>query len=234
MRGTRTVRTLLAAALFAAHISAAQALDIDRIEIRSRLGEPLRAEIPVAGTAEELQALQAQLAAPVTFARIGLPRPQGVVADLRFAVARAPGGGAVIHVSSAMPVEEDFLTFLIQLDWGGGRMVREYSVALADGSPPASLPPPVQSAASAPSDRALRAPDTAAIELPVEAAAPIPLASAPTRATEARAPTPESVPKKAAIAATPAVKPKPIPAAAEPASGGARRSGAGNGRIHRG
>lgn len=235
MHGTRTVATLLAAALLAAHINAAQALDIDRIEINSRLGEPLRAEIPVNGTTEELQALQAQLAAPVTFARIGLPRPQGVVADLRFAVVRAPGG-AVIRVTSAMPVEEDFLTFLIQLDWGGGRMVREYSVALADDSLPASLPPPVQSVAAAPSDRVLRAPDAGAVELPVEVAAPIPLAgsaatdppvaaaapiplasAAPKRATDvpARVPVPEPA-SKTAVAAPPAAKPAPA-SAAEPA-----------------
>jgi pilus assembly protein FimV len=176
MRGTRTVETLLTAALLVGHINAAQALDIDRIEIRSLLGEPLRAEIPVAGTAEELQALQGRLAAPVTFARIGLPRPQGVVADLRFAVVRDGRGGAVIRVSSAMPVEEDFLTFLIQLDWGGGRMVREYSAALAAGdSLPAALPP-VQSAVAAPSDRVFRAPDVAAVGLPVDEVAPIPLA----------------------------------------------------------
>jgi pilus assembly protein FimV len=228
MRGTRTVRTLLAAALLAAHINAAQALDIDRIEIRSRLGEPLRAEILVAGAAEELQALQAQLAAPVTFARIGLPRPQGLVADLRFAVVRDGRGGAVIRVSSAMPVEEDFLTFLIQLDWGGGRMVREYSVALsAEDSMAASLPPPVQSAVAAPSDRIVRAPDAAAVELPVEEVAPVPLAGSTTSPAAvapiplvAAAPTRTDVPPRAlepapqtAIAATPAAKPKPTPPA---------------------
>ena len=228
MRGTRTVKALLAAALLAGHINAAQALDIDRIEIRSRLGEPLRAEIPVAGTAEELLALQAQLAAPVTFARIGLPRPQGVVADLRFAVVRDGRGGAVIRVSSAMPVEEDFLTFLIQLDWGGGRIVREYSVALsAEDSMAASVPPPVQSAVAAPADRIMHAPDTAAVELPVEEVAPVPLAgsaaasppavapiplaaAAPARTADVppRAPAPEPAPK-VVVTPTPAAKPKP-------------------------
>jgi pilus assembly protein FimV len=223
MRGTRTVRTLLAAALLAGHINAAQALDIDRIKIRSRLGEPLRAEIPVAGTAEELQALQAQLAAPVTFARIGLPRPQGVVADLRFAVVRDGRGGAVIRVSSAMPVEEDFLTFLIQLDSGGGRMVREYSVALAaEDSLAAPVPPPVQSAVAAPSDQIVRVPDAAAVGLLVEEVAPVPLAGS-AASPPAVAPIPlaaaapkrtDGVPPRASkAAAKSAARPAPMPAA---------------------
>lgn len=228
MKSTRMASALLAA-LLAGHAGAAQALEIDRITIHSRLGEPLRAEIPVTGTTEELQALQAQLAAPVTFARIGLPRPQGLVADLRFNVVRMPGGGAVIRVSSAMPVEEDFLTFLVQLDWGGGRMVREYSVALAaEDSLPATISPPVQSAVAAPSDRIVRASDAAAVELPVEevapvslagsasppVVAPIPLASAPARAAEAPAPAPApEAASKPAVAAKPTAKPKPAPAA---------------------
>lgn len=214
MHGTGTVRTLLAAALLAGHINAAQALDIDRIEIRSRLGEPLRAEIPIAGTAEELQALQAQLAAPVTFARIGLPRPQGVVADLRFAVVRAPGGGAVIRVSSAMPVEEDFLTFLIQLDWGGGRMVREYSVALAADDSMAAPPPPVQSAMAAPANQIVRAPDAAAMELPVEEAAPVPLADSAAASPPAVGPIPLASAAPTRTAGVPPLSaPEPAPKA---------------------
>jgi pilus assembly protein FimV len=227
MEGTRMASALLAA-LLAGHAGAAQALEIDRITIRSRLGEPLRAEIPVTGTAEELQALQAQLAAPVTFARIGLPRPQGVVADLRFNVVRAPGGGAVIRVSSATPVDEDFLTFLIQLDWGGGRMVREYSVALStEDSMAASVPPPVQSAVAAPSNQIARAPDTAAVELPVEEVAPVPLAGSAAASPPAVAPIPlaaaapkrtDDVPARAPAsaskaAAKSAAKPAPTPAA---------------------
>src|SRR5690606_10322767 len=69
----------------------ASAFDVDRIEIRSRLGEPLLAEIPITGaTPEELAQLSAGLASSTTFARIGLPRPAGVVADLRFEVVRGP------------------------------------------------------------------------------------------------------------------------------------------------
>lgn len=226
--------SLLLAGLFTGHSGAAYALEVDRIEILSRLGEPLRAEIPVSATADELQTLQAQLAAPVTFARIGLPRPQGIVANLRFAVMRDARGGAVIRVTSAQPVEEDFLTFLVQIDWGGERLVREYSVALAAAdSLPAALPAPIRSAASAGADRIVREPEVAVtratvsegVAIPLTGSAesagvmaampapvaPIPLASTP--AAPLRVAAPEPAPK---IAATvkPAARPAPSPVAA--------------------
>lgn len=226
--------SLLLAGLFAGHAGAACALEVDRIEILSRLGEPLRAEIPVSATAEELQTLQAQLAVPVTFARIGLARPSGVVADLRFAVVRDARGGAVIRVTSAQPVEEDFLTFLVQIDSGGERMVREYSVALAAAdSLPAALPPPIRSAAMAGPDRIVRESEVAAtqttvgegvaiplagsdaragaVAMPPAPVAPIPLAS--TTAAPLRVPVPESAPKTPA-AVKPAARPAPSPVAA--------------------
>ena len=83
----------------------ALALDIDRIEVRSQLGQPLLAEIPVvSATTAELDQLQAQLASPVTFARIGLERPQGVVSDLQFKIVRNARGHPVIRITSSMPV----------------------------------------------------------------------------------------------------------------------------------
>src|SRR3546814_3932997 len=53
----------------------ASALELDRIEVKSGIGQPLRAEIPVVSAApSELRKLRAQLASPATFARIGLER----------------------------------------------------------------------------------------------------------------------------------------------------------------
>lgn len=140
------LRNLLPLALSPALIipTPAAALDVDRIELRSGLGQPLLAEIPVvAPESDELSRLQAGLASATTFARIGLPRPQGVILQLRFGLARDAAGKPVIRVTTAAPVDEEFLTFLVQVDWGDGRLVREYSIALR---PPDTLPtalPPV-------------------------------------------------------------------------------------------
>lgn len=126
----------------------ALALGLGQIEVKSRLNEPLLAEIPIISTIPgELQALQARLASPETFRRVGLPPPQGVAADLRFSLGNDARGRPVIRVTTVAPVNQAVLNFLIEVDWGQGRLVREYS-ALIDVPRTASAP--LQPAISAP------------------------------------------------------------------------------------
>jgi pilus assembly protein FimV len=216
----RKARMLGVAMVLSLAMASAQAVDVDRIEIRSALGEPLLAEIPITGaTPQDLQQLQAQLASSTTFARIGLPRPQGVVADLRFEVVRGPR--PLIRITSSLPVEEDFLTFLVQVDAPQGRLVREYSLSL--GATPtlaAPVEPQIQMPAPAADDVIARPPDPAdALPAPLEPViappenpppAPIALhadhlpASAPPRPKAAPAPgrpQPARAPQTQAIAA---------------------------------
>jgi pilus assembly protein FimV len=200
-------------------VQPAWALDVDRIEVKSRIGEPLLAEIPVVSAdAAELKQLQVQLASAATFARIGLERPRGAVSDLRFEVVRNARGNAVIRVTTSAPVQQDFLTFLVQVDWGSGRMVREYSVAL-DG--PDTLAAPALSSIQAP-----EAAPSNSIGAPVA----IPLAGdgppvAPAPATVAPIPLAGRAPAPAAVAtpspsAQPATKAaaKPVAKRADPAT----------------
>ncbi len=77
------------------------------------------------------------LASPVTFERVGLQRPTGLVSELQFELTRDTQGRAVVRVTSQAPVETPSLSFLIEADWGQGRLVREYS-ALVD-APPSAL-----------------------------------------------------------------------------------------------
>jgi len=137
--------TLALAATLALASTSAAALGLGQIEVRSRAGQPLLAEIPiVSDDPSELEQLQARLASPDTFARIGLEPPAGVVADLQFNVALDNAGRPVIRVTTTAPVTEPMLTFLVEVDWGQGRLVREYS-ALVDAPRTVSAPaqPPV-------------------------------------------------------------------------------------------
>ncbi|QWP75651.1 hypothetical protein J5226_18860 [Lysobacter sp. K5869] len=157
-------RTALGLALALAS-GAACALGLGQIEVKSRAGQPLLAEIPViASGPEELAQLRAGLASPETFQRIGLEPPQGIVTDLRFTLAVDRNGKPVIRVTSTQPVQQPLLTFLIEVDWGQGRLTREYS-ALLDAPRTASAPmqPPIQAATGA-------NPNT--IERPLEAPLP--------------------------------------------------------------
>jgi pilus assembly protein FimV len=234
----RKARMLGVAMVLSLAIAPAHAVDVDRIEIRSALGESLLAEIPITGaTPQDLQQLQAQLASPTTFARIGLPRPQGVVADLHFEVVRGPR--PLIRVTSTLPVEEDFLTFLVQVDAPQGRLVREYSVSLGTtASLAAPVQPQIQMPVPAADNAIARQPDPAnALSAPLEPATappePIPLhadqrpASAPPRpkkAPVAGRPQPSRAPRTRANAAT--VRASPVrPPAPVPAVGAARHPG---------
>src|SRR5690606_23617178 len=162
----------------------ASALDLDRIEVKSGVGQPLLAAIPIVSAAPaELRKLQARLASPATFARIGLARPRGVVASLQFKLASDPRGRPVIRVTSTAPVERDFLTFLVQADWGDGRLVREYSLSLSAPDTLASpLPPGIAMPRAAMLDTIARVPEPSAIPLTADPSAadppvsPIPLA----------------------------------------------------------
>ncbi len=158
----RTWRIALATLLLLA-AGNALALGLGQIEVKSRINEPLLAEIPIVSTTPgELQALKARLASPDTFRRVGLQPPQGIAADLRFSLGSDARGRPVIRVTTVAPVNQAVLNFLIEVDWGQGRLVREYS-ALVDVPRTASAP--LQPAISAPTrGRAERGPATCCVD----------------------------------------------------------------------
>ncbi|MBD9479980.1 FimV/HubP family polar landmark protein [Pseudoxanthomonas sp. PXM02] len=132
----------------------ALALGLGEIRVRSQPGQPLLAEIPIISSEPgELEQLRARLASPVTFERVGLPRPQGLVNELDFAVALDDAGRPVVRVTSRTPVDVPAVNFLIEVDWGQGRLVREYSALVsAPGTLAAAEQPVIDAPAAAPTD----------------------------------------------------------------------------------
>lgn len=218
----------------------AAALGLGQIQVLSKRDQPLLAEIPiVSADPTELQALQARLASPETFARVGLSPPEGIVSNLQFTAALDARGRPVIRVTSPTPVQQPLLTFLIEVDWGQGRLVREYS-ALLDAPQSAEAPaqPPIEEATTTddliarepvalPADP-LNAqspvpiplptrPQTAATDLdPLQAEPPVGIPVAPDAPEPVPSPAPAPQPRE--VAAVPA--PLPAPAGREPAAGG--------------
>ncbi|WP_172453215.1 FimV/HubP family polar landmark protein [Xanthomonas arboricola] len=122
----------LGALLLMACSGAAMALGLGDIRVLSRPGQPLVAEIPVISNEPgELDNARVALASATTFARVGLERPQGLVSNLQFQFAQDARGRAVIRVTSSQAVDQPAVNFLIEVEWGQGRLVREYS-ALVD------------------------------------------------------------------------------------------------------
>lgn len=107
----------------------AEAAGLGKITVLSGLGQPLRAELEVAANADELSGMTARLAPPDVFRQAGIDYAS-VLQDLRFAVEKRPSGKAVVKVTSAKPVNEPFLDFLVELNWPAGRLVREYTFLL--------------------------------------------------------------------------------------------------------
>ena len=73
--------------------------------------------------------MNARLAPPDIFKQAGVEYSSALT-DLRFAVERRGKGKSVLRVTSARPVNEPFLDFLVELTWPSGRLVREYTFLL--------------------------------------------------------------------------------------------------------
>ncbi|GAB3785592.1 FimV/HubP family polar landmark protein [Dyella agri] len=120
----------------------ALALDLGQVQVKSALGQPLLAEIPVQkATPAELQQLSVQLASGEEFARAGVSGGRPSI-PLRFDVVDGANGHKVIRITSEAAVNDPFLDLLVEISGGTGKSVREYTILL---DPPGSNPAPVAS-----------------------------------------------------------------------------------------
>lgn len=102
----------------------AQAIGLGNLMVLSGPGEPFRAEIPIHGAhPNQLEDLNAQLAGSAAYAMIHLPFAPAT-RDWQFSV--RSGDAPAIVISSSTPLAPGATPFLVQLDWAGGQMVREY------------------------------------------------------------------------------------------------------------
>src|ERR1700741_5337829 len=154
------LRVILSAMLLAP--ATALSLGLGEIRLKSALNEPLSAEIDlVAATPEEISALEAQLATAEVFQRYGLDRP-AYLDSIEFRVGRGQDGRNVLLVRSQQAISEPFVSFLVDVNWSRGRLLREYTVLL---DPPV-MAPPAQAMAQAP----VSAPRTAPAAAPASPA----------------------------------------------------------------
>ena len=121
------------------------ALGLGEIHLNSALNEPMNAEIDlIAATPDELTALRASLAGRESFTRYGIDRPP-FLTTLTFKVGKSKDGRDVLLVRSTDAIPEPFVTFLVEVNWARGRLMREYTVLL---DPPVYTPGENQNAAA--------------------------------------------------------------------------------------
>ena len=135
--------------------SLSAAIGVGSLETESALNEPLEARIPLeSADLEELETLSATLASPDAFDRAGLERPF-MLSRLEFEVVTEDTRQPYVLIRTSDPVREPFLAFLVELNWAGGRLIREYTMLL---DPPVHSPEqeaaPATADAPAPDDPA--------------------------------------------------------------------------------
>jgi pilus assembly protein FimV len=209
----------------------ASAVGMGVINVGSSLGQPLKAEIELVAIGKaEKDSLVARLASPEAYKSAGLEYPYGN--KFKFQVESRANGEQYIKASSAQPVNDPFVSLLVELTWSSGKLSREYTFLL---DPPGYVPeqpaqakvetvaPEVQIPAPAASVPAMPEPT---LPTPVEQAVPVPVITPLERAAPAPVVTPlqqaapaESAVKleEQAVSAEAAAKPEGLAAMAEAA-----------------
>jgi len=221
------------------------ALGVGKLTVVSGLDEPLNGQIElISPTAQELKTLKASLATRADFEIAGVDRAAHLF-DIKYTLTQGVGGRHYLKVTTDKPIREPFLHFLVQVEWSGGKLIREYSALLdpphwVSGAPAMINPPetvsgetvitpspaPAVQAASetqAPVVAAEPEPSVAAqAQAPLEELPPLGTGLEPTEAVEAEktqiADAQASAPTSAPESVAPVAAEPSAPVAMEPAS----------------
>jgi len=108
----------------------AAAAGLGQMKVASGIGEPFRATIDLLySTSAELSTLKASLASEEAHLAQGIE----ITADqrnIKINVGNDANGKKVLKLSSNQPVSEPFIDMLVVLEWGNGRIIRQYTTLL--------------------------------------------------------------------------------------------------------
>lgn len=147
--------------------SQAVALELGQIQVKSALGQPLVAEIPVTPEgAGDLRDLSAKLASDEDFMRAGITDGRTSV-PLSFTIVNGPHGSKLIRITSTEAINDPYLDLLVEVDNASGKSLREYTILLDPPGMASAPPAAARAAAPAPARKApARAPAPAAPAAP--------------------------------------------------------------------
>ena len=112
-------------------IANSYAVELSHITLNSKLNEPLKAQIKVSSIPKNsISSLKVQLASTTNFNRAGI-KPVAFLEKLQFSIENTSETSININISSKEIVKERVLNFLIQVNWMGGRILREYALLIA-------------------------------------------------------------------------------------------------------
>ncbi len=110
--------------------SAAMALGLGKIELKSALNQPLDGVIPLLSVREkDLEHLKVRLASPDDFKRAGIERPY-FLSKIKFDIVQEKNKKYIVKIATKDSIQEPFLNFLVEVRWASGKMLREFTVLL--------------------------------------------------------------------------------------------------------
>ena len=131
-----------ALAMLACLASAVGAVGIGNVNVVSSLGQNLHVEIAViSASPQERETLSAKLGTRLADERTSLPAHTTPMSGIRVSIERRTNGEPYIRVTSAKPILEPFINFVIELSSVSGPVSREITVLLdpVEYTPPKSL-----------------------------------------------------------------------------------------------
>ncbi len=130
LRGKAVRKLTLSMAILAALMPGrGYPLGLGEIELNSALNQELDAEVEVlSAEPEDIEQLIVKLASRDAFSRSGIDRPY-LLQQLKFK-AFLKNNKLYISIKTKKPIREPFLSFLVEIDWPEGHMLREYTLLL--------------------------------------------------------------------------------------------------------
>jgi len=120
------------------------ALALGKLKVFSALNEPLNAEIEfTSATEKELKGLTASLASRADFDAAGVDRLP-LLSQIKFIVSKRTDGRYFLELRTDQQLDEPFLHLLLQIEWPGGRLVREYTALIDPPYKISGKPAPVE------------------------------------------------------------------------------------------
>jgi pilus assembly protein FimV len=113
-------------AIIAAASLQSNAAGLGRLDVKSVLGEPLRAEVTVLAKPSEVQTMKVQLASPQAYEAVGLVHTL-FISQLAVSFRQDTGELPIVSITSVDPIDEPVLDLLLELTWASGRVTREYT-----------------------------------------------------------------------------------------------------------
>ncbi len=105
-------------------------LGLGEINLHSALNQSLDAEIGLLSVGNtDAEEINVKLASRDDFEKAGLERPF-FLTKFKFQVLKRTNGEPYLKITSHEPVKEPFLDFIIEANWPGGRILREYTLLL--------------------------------------------------------------------------------------------------------